>query len=91
MKYIKVNGVLYRELDSSKDQLLKLAAVSRSMSKLADVAWQKQRVSIEDAFTTFEDRYAELLEKINAAAKAASNELSREARKYQKSVGIRIK
>ena len=89
MKYIKVNGVLYRELDSSKDQLLKLAAVSRSMSKLADVAWQKQRVSIEEAFVIFEERCAELLEKINAAAKAASNELSREARKYQKSAGIK--
>lgn len=88
-KYIKVNGRLYKEIDSSKDHLLKLAANARALSKLADVAWQKQRVSIEEAFVIFEERYAELLEKINAAAKSASNELSREARKYQKSAGIR--
>lgn len=88
-KYIKVRGQLYREVDSSKDTLLSLSTEAHSLSKLAEVAREKQSTSVEESFVFFEKRYKGLLERVNTLAKAAARELTKEVKESRKSAGTK--
>lgn len=86
---IKYKGKVYEAVDDFATSLNKVANKARALAKLAEVALAKRRTSIEEAFVIYEERYADILKDIESAAKGASNELSRAARGYQKSQGIK--